>query len=140
MDCSKAKNSFWDYRERKLEEEESKHFSEHLLSCARCRKEFALFSNILEHIESEKISSPNPFFVEKTVNKILAPEPETVGIHAWLLSWLGYYKPAFAAATIILSIVVGIYLGLPDKADQLYDPVDAFAETYDLTVGETLFD
>jgi predicted anti-sigma-YlaC factor YlaD len=142
MDCSEAKNSFWDYLEKKMEEGKPNVFRAHLSQCETCSKEFAAFSEIIEQVEAQRITSPNPFFVEKVMNKVFVPEPEPVSLEERIFSWLGIFKPAFAAAAIIVSIGFGIYLGLPADLQNRPHPLDAFVETYGLEVdiAENLFD
>jgi predicted anti-sigma-YlaC factor YlaD len=142
MDCTEAKNRFWDYLEEKHEDENPSLFKDHLRHCVECQKEYALLSDMIARIREERIVSPNPFFVEKTMGKIFDPQPETMGVEAWILSWLGVLKPAFAAMAIIISIAAGIYLGLPAQTDNKAILLDSFAETYGLRVetADILFD
>ncbi|MEI6883092.1 MAG: hypothetical protein WCO02_01285 [Bacteroidota bacterium] len=109
MNCEFIKNNLFAIAEKQLSDEEYNAALAHAAGCGDCSSRLASFMSLMDVIDKEKSSQPNPFLTARILQKMESHGvSEGRGIFVRLPAVL---QPVFAVALIMLAILTGFLAG-----------------------------
>jgi len=113
MDCTFINNNLFALAEDHLPATERALAKEHIAGCATCSARVSSFSAIMEVIEKDRKTEPNPFLSTRILQKM-----ESQGAAANYNIFLRIprvLQPALAAVLILLAVLTGFFAGKQGK-------------------------
>lgn len=105
MNCMEIHTDLLHYAEGSLSGNRKRIVEEHLAACSSCNKYFAFLRDSLNHIETEKQYTPDPFLYTRVKARMEREKKESGSAVIQMVTRLS------AAAVILLAIAGGITLG-----------------------------
>ncbi len=113
MDCTFIKNNLFALTEKQLPATELALAKEHIAGCAACSVYVTSFSSIMEVIEKDRKTEPNPFLATRIFQKM--ESQGAVANHNIFLRIPRVLQPAIAVALILLAVLTGFFAGKQGK-------------------------
>ncbi len=134
------------YIEQDLDTKESALVKAHLDECSNCRFLCNQIEQSLKLFNEDKLTATNPFFVSRVMQGI-KENTEKKSIFTWLGQKQYVLQTALYTATIVLSLLAGIYLGsgtTPQEETNLFNETEEtdyqlFADSYDYQFNKNTY-
>ena len=118
MDCKNVKKNLVLFLENDLPGERRVEIENHLKSCPDCSRLLEEFSLLWEGVEHREKVQPSPHFWIRLQQRITEYEEGKEPILGWLGGLVGWARPAFAVAALLICVFLGYSLGnFPQSAN-----------------------
>ncbi len=111
MNCKEVKRSLAPFLDSELPEERRAEMENHLKICPDCSRLLEEFSLLWEDVKQREKVQPSPHFWIRLKQRVMDFEKGRRPAWEWLGSLVGWARPAFAVAALLICVFLGYSLG-----------------------------